>query len=546
MSAAYTADELAAIVAKMEDPLYRLCCGKLYGILTSDGRGVIPFTPRPEQVLIFERIYGRKWDPVTQTSTPHGIPADRVMIPKARRLGISTAIGVMMADASLWSCDTRATVIDQNAGDAERKLAEIMKVAVEFFRNADPDFRAMLKVVKDNDSTFSFSMAGNGKSEIHAVAGARGGTNDWLWVSEWGVIQHEDPKRSARIRSGALPSARHGKTIVETTWAGGKTGDLWELMEPVLSGESDDWTILFFPWYVDPRNVHDTATIDEPARKYFEKIRPRLAAAGVVLSERQVRWYAMERRAQGIFMTRENPTFLDECWSAPVKGAIYAAEIDQARAEGRVGHWPVDPSCLVHSAWDLGSPQNTVVWYFQLVGPMLRVVDVDFRLELTATQRVAHMLGKPYGNQLGKHLMPHDATSKNSTGESPVQVFSRAGLKQINVIPRCHDEWTGINALREIFPLMQFDTAHCDEALSIVGTYHTRPATNGGAIIDEPVHDSSSHFADAMRYIAEGIRGGFLRFSYGPGIDPSNVKPFERRRSMYEPVRRKTQMRIGG
>ena len=46
---------------------------------------------------------------------------------------------------------------------------------------------------------------------------ARGGSNDFLWISEWGPIQLDDPRRSAEIRSGALPSARHGTIVIETT-----------------------------------------------------------------------------------------------------------------------------------------------------------------------------------------------------------------------------------------------------------------------------------------------------------------------------------------
>jgi hypothetical protein len=93
---------------------------------------------------------------------------------------------------------------------------------------------------------------------------------------------------------------------------------------------------------VDPRNASQTAVLDDEAKAYFQKIAPQLTAAGVTLSEQQMRWYSAERRAQGVFMKRENPTFLEECWSAPVQGAIYTEQIEKAHAQGRIFKMPVD------------------------------------------------------------------------------------------------------------------------------------------------------------------------------------------------------------
>ena len=67
----------------------------------------------------------------------------------------------------------------------------------------------------------------------------------------------------------------------------------------------------------------------------------------------------------------------------------------------------VDTSALVHSAWDLGAPLNTVVTYFQIIGAEIRVIDCDSDLDLTPVQRVAYMLNKGY--LFGSHFLPHDA-----------------------------------------------------------------------------------------------------------------------------------------
>ena len=46
------------------------------------------------------------------------------------------------------------------------------------------------------------------------------------------------------------------------------------------------------------------------------------------------------------------------------------------------------------NCWDLGSPLNTVTWFFQIVGPEIRIIDCDSDLDLTPVQRVARMLAK--------------------------------------------------------------------------------------------------------------------------------------------------------
>src|SRR5690606_11780237 len=135
---------------------------------------------------------------------------------KSRRLGFSTTIGVFVADCLGFRKGFTAALIDQTQkDDATKKLNGIVKVALEGLRRLWP-----VEIGKSNDGCVVVDCAGTGRSEFYAGTRARGGSNDFLWISEWGAIQFDDPARSAEIRSGALPSARHGVTVVETTWKG--------------------------------------------------------------------------------------------------------------------------------------------------------------------------------------------------------------------------------------------------------------------------------------------------------------------------------------
>ena len=528
-------EKIKDLSSSLTDPMWRLCSGELYQIAPSDGSGLQKFIPRPEQIAIFRAVHIENYK--------------KILIPKARRLGMSTALGILLVDWCLFHKQRQCSLIDQNAADASRKLDTIMRVALE---NLPEWLRVHVKTPKTNDSQVSICVAETPPSTIYAGMNARGGSNDILWISEWGVIQYEDPKRSSKIRSGALPSARHGITIVETTWAGGKTGDLWDLLEPALTGVADDWKILFSPWWVDPRNVSAEGSMDPAALAYFEKIEPRLIGEGITLTEEQRRWWAVERRAQGIFMLRENPTFLDECWSSPVPGAIYAEEMDRARAESRTGLMPVDPNSLVHTVWDLGAPLQTVVWYFQIVGRYIRFIDCDREMTETLIPRVAFMKAKGYA--FGSHYFPHDAQQTERTGRTMASEFAAAWLQQgledttradegranMKFVPRPHDIWVGINHAIQMFPLFEFREPACSEAMVMLSCYRARPERDGVLSRSEPVHDRASHTADPIRVLAEAHLAGMVEFKSGSAIVPEwgYVKELrrEKRRGM-KPIR---------
>ena len=92
----------------------------------------------------------------------------------------------------------------------------------------------------------------------------------------------------------------------------------------------------------------------------------------------------------------------------------------------------------MHTAWDLGSPLNTVVTYFEIVGAEIRAIDSDSDLDLTPVQRVAHMLNKGY--LIGSHFLPHDALATQKSGKP---FLNEVGLRNCKAVPRTHDIWIG-------------------------------------------------------------------------------------------------------
>ncbi|HEY0725862.1 MAG TPA: hypothetical protein VGD41_18080, partial [Pyrinomonadaceae bacterium] len=474
--------EEAALEA-FRDPVWRL--NSLYSIRTRDG-SIIPFRPRQQQQQIIDLIYRQD--------------CRRIIILKARQLGFSTLLGVVCADRLCFGMGQQISLVDQTLEDARQKLRDITLVAYE---SLDPALKNELPITRSNTGELAVKFVRHEEAKSNTMfAGthARGGANSFLWVSEWGVIQATDLARSEEILTGALPSVGDGVCVVETTWKGGRNGHLWSLVKSALETPEDqkgplDWRVVFFPWQNEPFYCDAIPRpLSEETQRYF--------ADKPDITPGQQSWYQRKRAELGMFIKREYPTMLEECFQAPVEGAIYAEQIDKLRAEGAIRPWIVDNSLLTHTCWDLGSPINTVVWYFQLAGAdEIRVVDCDMDLDLTPVERVARMLAKGY--LYGSHFLPHDALATQKSGRTFLSELKEAGLTNLKAVPRTDDVWVGVNRLRQMLPRFSFRVPQCERGLEALCNYRTMRETSTGLARDEPVHDFSSHACDALRVVAE-------------------------------------------
>jgi hypothetical protein len=459
-----------------------------------EGTGrAMPFIPREEQRVIFRHLI--------ETPT---VPA---YIIKSRRLGLSTGICIFQSDAAAFSRGWRGLLIDQTQYDATKKMEEIIRFSVD---SLPPELLCNFEFPKRNDTQLRMRTKGETDSEdsvIYATTSGRGGDCSMLHVSEWGPIAAMDAKRSAEIRSGSFPAARNARRVVETTWMGGKAGDLWAMIEPIMLNDPNaEGVVYFFPWHADPQAVKFDGTVTGEAQSYFMDLAAKL---GKSFSEEQKKWWCAKKIEQGLFMAREYPSTLEEAFRAPIEGAVYARFIEEAFTAGRVRPLMHDPAELVWTFWDIGSPLNTRVVYVQFIGNSIHILDHDDGLlEMSTAVRVAHMLGKGYS--YGAHFLPHDAESRGATGINFREAITRAGLPGCRVLPRCMSEWPGVNKVAEIIPRCVFNEDTTRKLLSSLSYYHTRKDRADGHFTDILVDDWSAHDADAFRMLAEALMNNML------------------------------------
>lgn len=538
-----TPEDSAILDEHLGDPVWRLTSGEVYKIKTADGRGIVPFHPRPEQVdLLIELLAAVDASKATsQVLHDRGEAAALAQMKldavqkvklKARRLGFSTTIGVFVADCLGFRANFTAQLIDQIADDATRKMNDIVKVAMEALMEIWP-----LEKVKWNDSQLTVALpvmegVDPAPSTFYAGTRGRGGSCNFLWASELGVTQFDDVPRADEIVSGAFPSARWGVKFIETTWKGGRGGKLWDIIEPTMEGRSTDWSVSFCPWWKDPRNVSN-AELDADSFAYFLKADVRLKHEfNIVLTDGQKRWWAQESRTQGIFMKRENPTFLDECWEAPVKGVIWAEAIAKARNEGRITNVPHDPELEVDTFWDLGAPDNTSVKFIQHRGGFRHLIASQSGGWTELKNLVSGL--KARGYKYHAHFIPHDGAQTARTGATFEQAFrEELALQecggQIIILPRATSIWPGVNHMTGMFNRLLIDRS-CTDFVKAAEAYRRRPdPRDPDRFQDEVVKDFSSHECDSLRYLAEADLLGHLPSSgdsvaIRPFFDPGSLK----------------------
>lgn len=486
----------------------------LYHIKPADKRASMLFEPKPEQWEILEAIYVRG--------------EVRLAILKSRQLGFSTLLALIALDMAMWMAGFTTGIVDQTQPDAHKKLDKVYFA----WKRLPTELKSQYKIESESKGEFAISVESeDGKvdetSTIYAGTNARGGTHQLLWISEWGPIQVEDASRSENIADGALPSAEDGIVVVETTWRGGRTGRLYEeVVKPALAMEKNgmwtkaDWKIYFFTWWTDPKHNFkgDASQITKDCADYFDGLEA--GDEKITLTTSQKLWYFKKAWVKGIKRFEEFPSMREEMFDTPVYGAIYASNVIKSRVDGRVIPMSYNPARPVHTTWDLGSPANMVVLYWQFDGFTPCLIDCDHSMEMTTAKRVTYMHAKGY--DFGTHAIPHDGSKTEYDALSYKSKLIEAELKgEISLIER---EGFLAKEKRIILMLDMFSTICfnenklCDEGglLDALAVYRYKKNPKDGKITDSILEDWSNHFADAFGYFGEAWKKGIIgTFSSG-------------------------------
>jgi phage terminase large subunit len=185
-----------------------------------------------------------------------------------------------------------------------------------------------------------------------------------------------------------------------------------------------------------------------------------------------------------------------------IQGSIYGDIISSLEDKKQITRVPVDPSYQVNVAWDLGFNDATSLIFFQQIGHMIHIVDFYENTNEPLPHYAEVIKEKDY--VIGQNYGPHDLEQTEfGSGKTRREVAYQMGLR-FKVAPRMQIE-DGIHAVKMLLPRCLIDVDNCSKLINALRHYHRKFSDKERTYKIKPVHDWSSHAADALRTLATGI-----------------------------------------
>ncbi len=267
-----------------------------------------------------------------------------------------------------------------------------------------------------------------------------------------------------------------------------------EAIRPGLS-DRQGWAVFIGT----PRGRNDFFKIYDRATRESEWFSLRLKASETNILP------ASELKSAANDLTAEQYAQEYECsFEAAIMGAYYGAEIRAAEEDKppRITSVPHDRVTDVITAWDLGMADATAIWFAQVVGREIHLIDYYENTGQALDHYVKEVRAKPY--IYSDHLLPHDAQARElGTGKTRQEVLEQLGLR-VTVVPRQSVE-DGINAVRMALSRCWFDIHRTERGLEALRQYRAEKDERNNILRSKPLHDWTSHAADGIRTLIMGM-----------------------------------------
>jgi len=209
-----------------------------------------------------------------------------------------------------------------------------------------------------------------------------------------------------------------------------------------------------------------------------------------------------------------------------IEGAYYAALMSDALKEKRTEcEFLYDKTLPVYTFWDLGVADETAIWFAQIVGDLIYLVDYYENTGEGMEHYSKVLSSKPY--KYAGHYLPHDAANRlqgvDITTRLDILKSLRGPQEPVTIIPR-HRVEERIQAVRSLLPKCKFDV-QTEKGVECLNQYHreinrAKSTDEETYYLPKPCHDKYSNGADAFGYLAISRR--YLTLEVTPFYDRMN------------------------
>lgn len=502
------------LIEALRDPHWRI--SNLYKIKDKDGN-TVTFRPNRAQQRFLDRLWHRN------------------LVPKARQRGFSTLVQILMLDTCLFVPNTTAAIIAQDRDTAGRIRDGKIKFAYD---RLPPLVQQMVPLTTDNETELEWK---NG-SNMSISTSVRGGTLDFLHVSEYGIICLEDPLKAREIQEGSLPAVPTSGILVVESTVESPYGIFSSMVKNAADVEKQgreltplDYRLHFASWWdadeyeIDPRGI----IISPQQHGYFSRLE---AIIGQPISLAKRAWYVTKLAAdfgnEKEKMWRQYPSTLDEAFTVATNGLWLAEQMAAARVQGRIGPLPLVTGIPVNTFWDIGTDDATSIWLHQAVGAWDHFIGyIEGAGEPPAHYVAALQTAREArGFVWGQHFLPHDGAHRRINTARLVtykDMIEEAGLRNVEIVPRADSLEVEIQLLRQDFSSYRFDETECKAGIEhldgFAKVFNKTMQVFTGAI----AQNGHQHGADALRQKASAAKHNLINRSSVAG----QIKASRARRS---------------
>jgi len=186
-------------------------------------------------------------------------------------------------------------------------------------------------------------------------------------------------------------------------------------------------------------------------------------------------------------------------FSLGIEGAYYTKYIDRMKLNHQIGQMPYEIGFKVHVAMDIGVRDSTTLIFFQVIGQTIRIIDCyeNSKQGLEHYVNVINQRGYIYG----KFIAPHDLRVQEfGSGITRIEKARQLGIN-FTIADNISIE-DGIEAVRTVLGKVWIDEIKCAPLIKALENYRQEYDIKKRIYKSHPLHDWSSHWADAMRYLA--------------------------------------------
>jgi hypothetical protein len=272
----------------------------------------------------------------------------------------------------------------------------------------------------------------------------------------------------------------------------------WDLLRPVLI-ENDGWA----GFLSTPRGRNHFWKLSEMARTNPTWFHQHLTieTAGVLDVEKTL----AEARAEGVPEEIIRQEYFCD-FNAALIGSVWGDLFEVLEQEGRLQTFE-HPNDGVYTSWDLGIADATAIWFWRVRGDGVEFIDHLEDSGKPLSFFLDELERKPYAYV--RHYLPHDARARTLVSGVSVQdeMTRKVGPNKVAIVPHLSLP-DGIQATRRMLqsPKTRFHP-RCDtkplandiRPFEAIRNYHYEWDEDSKVLAKKPLHDWSSHTADALR-----------------------------------------------